>query len=138
MDISRIASGAAQPVAGRSEAVAANAQPRPANPGATENAAPGAPAGAEPVAGTGTPRADLQQLLAQVSRHIDPERRALSFELSEELGRAVVSVYDAETEELIRQIPSETLVRIATTMRELAQHGGDARAASGLLLREQA
>ena len=118
--------------------MAADAQPRPANPGATENAAPGAPAGAEPVAGTGTPRADLQQLLAQVSRHIDPERRALSFELSEELGRAVVSVYDAETEELIRQIPSETAVRIAAAMREIAQQGGDALPTSGLLLDEQA
>jgi flagellar protein FlaG len=133
MDMSRIAYGLTQPTAGKGRAVP-DAQPKRTGTGAPAPASPSPPTaeGAQP------PQEALQQLLQQVSQHINPEQRSLSFEVSEELGRAVVSVYDTETKELIRQIPSETLVRIATTMQEIAQQGGDGRMASGLLLSEQA
>jgi flagellar protein FlaG len=140
MDTSRIAYGQVQPMAGRGKAVVADAPLNTAGSGTAETAATPAPATPYP-ATADAPRApleDLQQLLEQASRHIHPEQRSLSFEVREELGRAVVSVYDAETEELIRQIPSETAGRIATAMREIAQQGSDALPASGLLLDEQA
>ena len=88
--------------------------------------------------GTQQSREDFQAVLDKVSRYINPERRSLSFRLSEELGRTIVSVYDAETDELIRQIPGETVVRIASTMQELARQGHGGIPASGLLLSEQA
>lgn len=80
-----------------------------------------------------SPALDLRALLDEIGRHIDPERRSLSFEVHEEFGRAIVSVYDAETEELVRQIPAEEMVRIATVIREIAEQG-EPRASSGLLL----
>jgi len=140
MDMSRIASGQAQPMAGRGKAVAADAPPRPARAGTADSATAATPVagGLDPADNAKATREHLQQLLEQVSRHIDPERRSLSFEVSDEMGPAVVSVYDAETEELIRQIPSETLLRIAAAMREIALQGGAGLAAPGLLLREQA
>ena len=45
---------------------------------------------------------------------------------------------EIETEELIRQIPSDTAVRIATAMREMTQQGSGALPPSGRLLDEQA
>ena len=140
MDTSRIAYGQSQPLAGRGKAVVADAAPKHASEGTAPAATASVPAAPDPAvaAAAQAPLQDLQQLLEQASRHIHPEQRSLSFEVREELGRAVVSVYDAETEELIRQIPSETAVRIAAAMRELAQQGGDALPSSGLLLSEQA
>jgi flagellar protein FlaG len=138
MDTSRIAYGQAQPMAGRGKAVVADAPLKTATSGTAETAAAPAPPDPATADAPKAPLEDLQQLLEQASRHIHPEQRSLSFEVREELGRAVVSVYDAETEELIRQIPSETAVRIAVAMREIAQQGSDALPASGLLLDEQA
>ena len=140
MDTSRIAYGQAQPMAGRGRVVVADAQLKPTSSGAADSAttATPVPAGAHPADDAKAQLENLQQLLKQASRHIHPEQRSLSFEVSDELGRPVVSVYDAETEELIRQIPSETAVRIAAAMREIAQQGGDALPVSGLLLDEQA
>ena len=140
MDTSRIAYGQAQPIAGRGKDVAADAQPNPAGTGSagTATRAPAATPALPAADAAQAPLEDLQQLLEQASRHIHPEQRSLSFEIRDELGRAVVSVYDAETEELIRQIPSETAVRIATAMREMTQQGSGALPPSGLLLDEQA
>ena len=140
MDTSRIAYGQNQPIAGRGKAVAEDAQPKPASAAsaASSTPAPAATPALAAAAGAKAPLEDLQQLLEQASRHIHPEQRSLSFEIREELDRTVVSVYDAETEELIRQIPSETAVRIATAMREMTQQGSGALPPSGLLLDEQA
>lgn len=80
---------------------------------------------------------ELRELLERTGDHIDPARRSLSFEIREELGRAVVSVYDADTEELVRRIPADEMIRVASVMREIAEQG-EQRAAAGLLLNEQA
>jgi flagellar protein FlaG len=140
MDTSRIAYGQVQPITGRDRVVAADAQPKPAGSATVASLAVPAPS-VQDAAAIETPKPpleDLQRLLEQAGRHIHPEWRSLSFEVREELGRAVVSVYDADTEELIRQIPPETAVRIATAMREIAQQGNDTLPASGLLLDERA
>ncbi len=140
MDTSRIAYGQPQPIAGRGKAVAADAQPKPASADSagTATAAPAATSALAVADAAQAPLEELQQLLEQASRHIHPEQRSLSFEIRDELGRAVVSVYDAQTEELIRQIPSETAVRIAAAMREMTQQGRGTLPPSGLLLDEQA
>ncbi len=55
-------------------------------------------------------------------------RRELEFTVDEETDRVIVKVYDAETQEVIRQIPAEEVLNMA---RHLAR--GD-----GLLLKAKA
>ena len=149
MDSVRIGYGVPQSTAGSGNKLPATVAPAPAQAPAPDTVQPaetGTAAPPERIAATTQKvaentqrtREDLQQLLEAVSRFIDPQRRSLSFEVHEELGRTIVSVYDAETEELIRQIPDETLVRLALAMHEYAQQGGDAPRAAGFLLQEQA
>jgi len=85
-----------------------------------------------------TSRQHMQNVLEQVRQLIKPERRSLSFEIDDDLGRPILSVYDTETRELVRQIPAEEMVRIAVAMQELVQQGESTGATAGLLLREQA
>ena len=73
--------------------------------------------------------------LEDIGSHIDRESRALNFEINDEIDGVVVSVIDAETEELVRQIPAEVVVRVAAALRE---YSGPAGSASGWLLEEQA
>lgn len=64
----------------------------------------------------------LEQLIDRISEQlVKIERRSISFQLNETLGRTVVSVVDIESDEVIRQIPSEELVRIAEVLHELNQ-----------------
>lgn len=83
-----------------------------------------APAKAESVANSPTaPTAqpDTQQLQDAVTKlndYVQNIRRNLSFSIEESTGRTVVKVYDSETEELIRQIPSEETLRLAEAIQE--------------------
>lgn len=79
-------------------------------------------------------RQELQSLLEQVRERIQPESRALSFRVSDEIDGVVVSVIDSETDELIRQIPAESMVRLAEALQQLDASTSTA----GLLLTEKA
>jgi flagellar protein FlaG len=79
-------------------------------------------------------RQQLQSLLDQVTERIQPGARALSFRVSDEIDGVVVSVIDSETDELIRQIPAESMVRLAEALQQLDASTGTA----GLLLTEKA
>jgi flagellar protein FlaG len=80
------------------------------------------------------PREKLQALLDQVGERIQPDLRALSFRVSEEIDGVVVSVIDSQTDELIRQIPTETMVRLAERLGQIDAESS----APGLLLNDQA
>jgi flagellar protein FlaG len=115
-------------------------------PGVTQTSTPAAPAAqradaagnsAQASAGTATTqdtRDQLQALLDQVGERIQPDLRALSFRVSEEIDGVVVSVIDSQTEELIRQIPTETVVRLAERLKQINAESGS----TGLLLNDQA
>lgn len=65
-----------------------------------------------------------EELSASVSRLNDYARdinRDLKFTIDEELNQVIVRVYNAETEEMIRQIPSEEVLAMA---RHLAREEG--------------
>lgn len=65
-----------------------------------------------------------EELAASVSRLNDHARainRDLQFTVDEELNKVIVKVYNSETRELIRQIPSEEALAIA---RHLARDEG--------------
>lgn len=52
--------------------------------------------------------------------------RDLEFRVDDELGRTVITVYDSETEEVIRQIPAEEVLELARSFK---------RASEGMLLK---
>lgn len=83
-------------------------------------------------------RASIEKLAQQIGEHIRIENRALSFSVDEELGKTIVKVMDRETDEVIRQIPSEELLRFARVIRMINEQRGSAPNASGLLISEQA
>jgi flagellar protein FlaG len=97
-----------------SELKARRANPRDQAP--ANRAPPGEPA-AEPVRQTPAAPAVEVHKIESVTRQIDSFlrsiNRSLQFRLDESTGRMVVSICDAETGEIIRQVPGEEALRIA-------------------------
>ncbi|MFT3930422.1 MAG: flagellar protein FlaG [Spongiibacteraceae bacterium] len=60
----------------------------------------------------------LREAVSKLNDYVQNIRRNLSFSVEETTGRTVVKVYDAETDELIRQIPSEETLRLAAAIEE--------------------
>lgn len=71
-------------------------------------------------------RDDLVKPLQQVNEVMN--NYGIHFEMSDDHGKIVIKVVNQESGELIRQIPSEEVLRIAAHLHEV----------SGLLVREQA
>lgn len=69
--------------------------------------------------------AQLQQVLGEIRAEVQNVQRALQFSIDEESGTTIVKVIDSQTREVIRQIPAEEVLSIASRMRA---------AAGGLLL----
>lgn len=96
-------------------------QTRPVQPvkaAAVSEIAPAVPETVEvqeaPPAQTDTPKQDqLQSAVSKLQDYVQNYQRKLSFSVSEETGRTIIKVYDAETDELIRQIPPEETLRLA-------------------------
>jgi flagellar protein FlaG len=63
--------------------------------------------------------------------------RDLEFSVDEASGRTVITVKDSKTDEVIRQIPSEQLLKIAARLQELQESRQEDRSASGILFTSQ-
>lgn len=61
---------------------------------------------------------DLQQAVAELNQHIQNIERDLLFSVDDSSGRTVVRVVNSDTEEVIRQIPSEEVLRISRSIHE--------------------
>ena len=64
-------------------------------------------------------RARLDEILRQLRESMGSGGTQVSFSVNEDAGRVVVRVTDADTGELIRQIPSEDVLRIAKNIRSV-------------------
>jgi flagellar protein FlaG len=62
--------------------------------------------------------AKVEQAVNQVNQFVQSLNRDLHFTVDDNSGQTVIKVLDSETKEVIRQIPPEELLRIATTMIE--------------------
>jgi len=69
--------------------------------------------------------AQLQKLLGEIRAEVQNVQRALQFSVDEESGATIVKIIDSQTKEVIRQIPTEEVLSIASRLRA---------AAGGLLL----
>ncbi len=61
---------------------------------------------------------NLDNAVQQLNDYAQSINRSLEFNLDEDSGKMVVKVMDSETDELIRQIPSEEALRIAKQINE--------------------
>ncbi|MDP3858418.1 MAG: flagellar protein FlaG [Stagnimonas sp.] len=81
---------------------------RPLPPASNDELAPATPT---PAAVAESP--DLPQAVAQLNRYVARSRTDLQFRIDDEAGRVVVSIVDADSGQVLRQMPSEEALRIA-------------------------
>ena len=76
----------------------------------------------------GLPEQRLEDVVKEVNEFIKPINNSLQFSIDDESGTTVVKVIDAETDEVIKQIPSEEMLALAKAIGQL----------KGLLVKQQA
>lgn len=59
---------------------------------------------------------DLKQALKEVQTAINSVANDLRFSIDEDTGRTLIKIVDRQTDEVIKQIPSEELLRIAKAL----------------------
>ena len=72
-----------------------------------------------PPAPAASVRQRIDRAVASLNDYAQSLQRDLRFTLDEELGRPVVRVLDSETQELIRQIPNETALKLARNLKSI-------------------
>ncbi len=77
---------------------------------------------------------EVEQAVAEVNSFFQNEQRKLLFKVNESTGGVVIQVKDAQTDEVIKQIPPEFVVKLAEHLDQL----NAAEDAVGMLVREQA
>ena len=65
------------------------------------------------ITGSTINKAEISEAVTKLSDHAQSISRDLEFTIDEELNRTIITVYDSETEEVIRQIPSEEVLSLA-------------------------
>jgi flagellar protein FlaG len=70
----------------------------------------------------------VEQMVKEVKQVVEQVAQNLRFSVDESTGRTVITVTDAATKEVIRQIPSEEMLAVARALGRL----------QGLLLRKEA
>ncbi len=75
------------------------------------------------------------QAVADVNSFFQNVQRKLSFSVNDALGSVVIEVKNSETEEVIRQIPPEAVVKLAERLSELDTKDDEV---VGFFLKEQA
>jgi len=65
--------------------------------------------------------AQLDKAVTRLNDHIQNVQRNLSFSIDKESGRTVVTITDAQTKEVIKQLPPDETLRLAASIdRQLA------------------
>ena len=73
-------------------------------------------------------RVEREKIVEQMNDFISSINKGLAFRVDEESGRDVVTIYEAETGDIIRQIPDEEMLEILRRLRDQT-----ARYSSGLV-----
>ena len=72
---------------------------------------------------------DLDKAISELQEFVDSLGRSLSFRRDDSIDRSIITVRDTQTNQVVRQIPSEEIVAIS---RQIKQDMADMRA--GLLM----
>ena len=63
-------------------------------------------------------RENIQEAIERLNQQLKDNGRDLSFQIDEEIDRTIITVRNIETGEVVRQIPSEEIVRMAHSIEE--------------------
>lgn len=74
---------------------------------------------------------DIKVFVSQINQFIQNIDRSIEFSVAERSGQTVIKVYNSATDELIREIPSEEIQRLAEVIRQQ----NEARNGQALLLK---
>ena len=80
---------------------------------------------------------EVKVVVEKLNRQIQSLQRELSFSVDEDSGRTVVRVLDSQTNEVVRQIPSEEVLKLARQLDIILAEAGGSQV-SGILVEEQA
>ena len=90
----------------------AHARPQ-ASAAPTANAVAHAAAATAAASAAAAPAESLKAVAAQIDSYLRSTNRELNFSVDKETGRAVITVRDAQTGDVIRQIPGDEAMRLA-------------------------
>lgn len=85
-----------------------------------------------PVEGKGLPaegngqlknQSELHEAVSRINTFVQSVQRDLSFSMDETSGQAVIKVIDSESGKLVRQIPSEEVLALATFIQGVSDAG---------------
>ncbi|GIX22683.1 MAG: hypothetical protein KatS3mg121_1466 [Gammaproteobacteria bacterium] len=77
--------------------------------------------------------ASLQRVAEALDRFMVSRQRSVQFRLDETSGRTVITVVNTQTDEVVRQIPPEQLLKLAGMIEKMLLEGGGATPAGALL-----
>ncbi len=66
------------------------------------------------------PREQLEDAVKQINDFLKPVNSAIQFSLDDETGTTVIKIVDTATKEVLRQVPSEEMLRIARALDKIA------------------
>jgi flagellar protein FlaG len=77
----------------------------------------------QPAAEAQVDREALEASVSKINDFVQNVQRSIHFSVAENSGRTIIEVYDKETDELIRTIPSEEVQRISDAIAEQLSEG---------------
>ena len=118
----------AVPTAQPTPAASAASTNAPADSGAVQVPNPAAVAANKKVASIGADAVKLDNAVAAINKFLKPVASSLEFSIDEKSGRTIVQVIDTDTNDVLRQFPSEQALAIS---QELDHY-------QGMLLKDKA
>ncbi len=74
----------------------------------------------------------LQMATEQINQSLQTGGRSLQFRIDQNTGRTIISVVDSDTDQVIRQIPSEQVMELAARMRDGVETPGSVLKSIGI------
>ncbi len=75
--------------------------------------------GLEPKASEILSQSDLERIVKEINQFIQIFNSKIAFEIDKDTGKTILKIIDSQTNEIIRQIPPEELLRISKRISEL-------------------
>jgi flagellar protein FlaG len=82
-----------------------------------------APAVAQPTQASVAVTQEVSRAVDRIQNFVGARARELDFYIDEPTGQTVITVRDRETDQVIRQIPSEEILAVAERINEMQQAG---------------